>query len=65
MDGVQFLINEDGEKIAVLLDLQKWGDLWEDFYDTLVSRSRAEEATVSWSDLTADLEQEAATDGAV
>jgi hypothetical protein len=56
MDGVQFLINEKGEKTAVLLDLEQWGDLWEDFYDILVTRSRAEEETVSWSDLAAELE---------
>ena len=65
MDGVQFLINEDGEKTAVLLDLQKWGDLWEGFYDTLVSRSRAEEGTVSWNDLTAEIEQETTSDDTV
>ncbi|MBE9155425.1 hypothetical protein IQ265_01005 [Nodosilinea sp. LEGE 06152] len=65
MDGVQFLINEKGEKTAVLLDLEQWGDLWEDFYDILVTRSRAEEETVSWSDLTAELEQEASPDGTV
>ena len=35
MRGIQFLVNEDGEKTAVLLDLQEWGDLWEDFYDIL------------------------------
>ncbi len=40
MRGIQFLVNEDGEKTAVLLDLQEWGDLWEDFYDILVARAR-------------------------
>jgi hypothetical protein len=60
MDGVQFLINEKGEKTAVLLDLEQWGDLWEDFYDLLVSRSRAQEETVSWDDLKAELEPDAA-----
>ncbi|MGG6237340.1 hypothetical protein ACQ4N7_01780 [Nodosilinea sp. AN01ver1] len=65
MRGIQFLVNEDGEKTAVLLDLQEWGDLWEDFYDILVARSRSEEDTVSWSDLEAELDQENATNGAV
>ena len=65
MRGIQFLVNEDGEKTAVLLDLQEWGDLWEDFYDILVSRARAEEGTVSWNDLEAELDQENATNGAV
>ncbi len=55
MSGIQFLVNENGEKTAVLLDLQEWGDLWEDFYDILVARSRAEKETVSWSDLESEL----------
>ncbi|PZV06569.1 MAG: hypothetical protein DCF21_22590 [Leptolyngbya sp.] len=65
MDGVQFLINEKGEKTAVLLDLEQWGDLWEDFYDILVTRSRAQEETVSWDDLKAELEPDAANNGTV
>ena len=65
MRGIQFLVNEDGEKTAVLLDLQEWGDLWEDFYDILVSRSREAEETVAWSDLEAELDQENMTNDAV
>ncbi len=58
MQGVQFLVNEDGEKTAVLLDLREIGDLWEDFYDILVSRSRAQEVTVSWKTLETELDSE-------
>lgn len=65
MRGIQFLVNEDGEKTAVLLDLQEWGDLWEDFYDILVARSREAEETVGWSDLEAELDQESTTNDAV
>ncbi|HSM80299.1 MAG TPA: hypothetical protein VLS96_01375 [Nodosilinea sp.] len=60
---MQFLINDDGEKTAVLLDLQEWGDLWEDFHDILVSRARAQEATVSWSELETELDSESSTHG--
>ncbi|MBW4482963.1 MAG: hypothetical protein KME14_10500 [Tildeniella torsiva UHER 1998/13D] len=63
MRGIQFLVNDDGEKTAVLLDLQEWGDLWEDFYDILVSRSRAQEETISWGDLEAELDPESSTNG--
>jgi hypothetical protein len=65
MRGVQFLVNDDGEKTSVLLDLQEWGDLWEDFYDILVSRSREQEETVSWADLETELDQENSAHGAV
>ncbi|MEB3357108.1 MAG: hypothetical protein VKK04_10300 [Synechococcales bacterium] len=40
----------------MLLDLQQWGELWEDFHDVLVSRSREQEDTVSWTVLEAELE---------
>ncbi len=33
MRGVQFLVDNDGEKTAVLIDLKKNAQLWEDFYD--------------------------------
>lgn len=65
MRGIQFLINENGEKTAVLLDLQEWGDLWEDFYDILVARSREAEETISWNNLESDLDQESTTNGTV
>jgi hypothetical protein len=65
MRGVQFLVNEDGEKTAVVLDLQELGELWEDFHDILVSRSRAKEESVSWNDLEAELDQESPNHGSV
>jgi len=41
--GIQFVMNAKGEKVAVLIDLKKHGELWEDFYDDLIARSRAQE----------------------
>lgn len=43
MRGVQFLVDADGEKTAVLIDLKKNARLWEDFYDAAVAKSRAKE----------------------
>lgn len=40
MKGVQFLINEKGEKSAVLIDLKRHSELWEDFYDRAIARGR-------------------------
>lgn len=48
MKGIQFLINDTGEKTAVLIDLEQWGDLWEDFYDVMVSHARADEPDIDW-----------------
>ncbi len=43
MEGIQFVVNEKGKKTAVLIDLKKHGELWEDLYDTLTAHSRASE----------------------
>ena len=40
MKGIQFLVNEAGEKQAVLIGLAQWEELWEDFYDVLVAQNR-------------------------
>jgi hypothetical protein len=43
MDGIRFVVAEDGSKEGVLIDLKKHGDLWEDVYDALTARARAKE----------------------
>lgn len=40
MKGVKFVVDEDGERSAVLIDLKENADLWEDFYDGYVARER-------------------------
>ena len=58
MKGIQFVVDESGNKTAVLIDLQQWGELWEDFYDVLVSKERQEESEISWEELKAEMELE-------
>lgn len=58
MKGIQFVIDSQGKKKAVLIDLEEWGELWEDIYDVLVSHSRKHEPTVDWEDLKAEMAQE-------
>lgn len=58
MRGVEYLIDERGRKKAAVIDLRKWGKIWEDFQDVLVSESRKNEPTVSWESLKAEAEQE-------
>jgi len=57
MKGVQFVIDDSGKKKAALIDLEEWGEIWEDFYDVLVSESRKNEPAVPWSELKAEMEQ--------
>ncbi len=43
MKGIQFVVDEKGEKVAVQLDLRRYKDLWEDVYDSLTAQLRADE----------------------
>jgi hypothetical protein len=47
MEGIHFVTNDKGKKIAVQIDLERYGDLWEDIHDHLVADSRAHEKSVS------------------
>ena len=55
VEGVQFVVDDAGKKTAVIINLEKWGELWEDIYDILVSESRRGESTVSWEALKAEM----------
>ncbi len=58
MKGIQYLVNDEGKRTAVLIDLEEYGKLWEDFQDILVSRSRADEPEIPWEVLQAEMEED-------
>ena len=43
MQGINYVTNEDGKRVAVLIDLKKHGEIWEDFYDGLTAKRRENE----------------------
>jgi len=43
LQGIQFVTNSAGKKTAVMLDLEIYGELWEDIYDVLLARERENE----------------------
>lgn len=43
MEGIQFVTNEKGQRVAVQINLKKLGELWEDFYDNLLAKNRTKE----------------------
>jgi len=43
MSGITFMVDERGRKTAAVIDLRKHEQLWVDFYDTLLAKSRARE----------------------
>jgi hypothetical protein len=46
MEGIHFVTNEKGEKVAVQIDLERHGEVWEDFHDQIVAASRAGQKSV-------------------
>ncbi len=48
MKGINFVLDDKGQKVAVMLDLKKYGELWEDIYDSLLAHERADEPRESW-----------------
>lgn len=43
MKGVQYVVDDHGERRAVMIDLRKHAKLWEDFYDRALAESRRSE----------------------
>jgi hypothetical protein len=55
MTGIQFVTDEKGRKVAIQIDLKKYGAILEDFWDGLVSESRRKEKGIPFEKVKADL----------
>jgi hypothetical protein len=55
MSGIQFVTDEKGRKVAVQIDLKKYGSVLEEFWDGLVSESRRKEKGIPLEKIKADL----------
>lgn len=51
LKGVEFLVDEEGKKTAVLIQLKHHRALWEDFYDAAVAVARKSEPRESLSEV--------------
>jgi hypothetical protein len=48
MTGIQYVTDQKGRKVGVLIDLKKHGAIWEDFRDGLISESRRKEKSLPY-----------------
>ena len=58
MRGVHFVTDADGKKVAVQLDLEQWGELWEDIYDSMLAQERLGEPTRPLAEFEDELRRE-------
>lgn len=63
LEGIGFVTDASGEQVAVLIDLKRHGELWEDFYDTLIAEARADEPQQSLESVMERLKQLGKLDG--
>ncbi len=40
MQGIKYVTDEKGNRVAVQIDLKKHGQIWEDFFDVLTAKRR-------------------------
>jgi PHD/YefM family antitoxin component YafN of YafNO toxin-antitoxin module len=55
MKGIEYVVDDRGEKKAVLIDLSRFGELWEDFYDSLLAEARKDEPRETLEEVRAKL----------
>lgn len=55
MAGIQFVTDAKGRKLAVQINLRKYGKLWEDFCDGMISEERRKEKGIPLATVKANL----------
>lgn len=58
MQGINYVTNEEGKRVAVMIDLKKHGELWEDFFDVLTAKMRENEPRESITSVKARLKKQ-------
>jgi hypothetical protein len=53
--GINYLTDDNNHKIAVQIDLNLYGDLWEDFYDRILVEQRKDEEGTPLDDFIGEL----------
>lgn len=48
MTGIHYVTDDEGRRIAVQIDLERHGELWEDIEDVLIAKEREGEETVPY-----------------
>lgn len=55
VEGINYVTDDKNERVAVQIDLRKHGEMWEDFYDSLIAEMRKDEEKVPLEDVIRDL----------
>ncbi len=56
MKGIEYIVDDQGEKTAVVINLEQWGKEWEAFYDLLLKHSFPSESWIHQSSFSEKLD---------
>ncbi|MCB0560688.1 MAG: hypothetical protein KDD09_17150 [Phaeodactylibacter sp.] len=62
LKGINYLMDSDNNKVAVQIDLEMYGELWQEFLDRLIIEFRKDEESDSFDDFLKELEEEGLLD---
>lgn len=65
MKGINYVTDDKNRKVAVQIDLKKYGELWEDFYDNLIAEMRKNEEKIPLDEVIAALKKQGKLDGSI
>lgn len=63
MEGIKYLTDEENKKKYVQIDLEKYGEIWEEFYDGLLAQLAQDDEYVSLEEFTKELKSKGLIDG--
>ncbi len=62
MEGILYVTDQNNKKRFVQIDLEKYGEIWEDFYDSLLAEMSKGEESISLEQLGKELKEEGLID---
>lgn len=65
MKGISYLTDDKNRKVAVQIDLKKYGRLWEEFYDSVIAEIRKDEEKIPLEKVISDLKKKGRLDEAI
>jgi hypothetical protein len=65
MKGINYVTDDKNRKVAVQIDLRKYGELWEDFYDNMIVEMRKNEEKIPLDEVIATLKKQGKLDGSI
>ena len=62
MDGIHYVTDSRNRRVAVQIDLNKHGEIWNDIYDSLLAGMDKDEESIPIEDLGKQLKEEGLID---